>query len=100
MVQGEMKVYDAKCVANEYLTPNYHADPEMPRYNIMKEFLKLRRGVFSADEAMSVLRTVSLDKTIGVGESITRWSAVFNLANKTMDLCYDRDYETKYHFSL
>ena len=99
-VQGEMKVYDAKCVANEYLTPNYHADPEMTRFNIMKEYLKHRKGVFSADEAMAVLRTVQLDKTIGIGESITRWSSVLNLANRTIDLCYDRDFEAKYHFQL
>lgn len=99
-VQGEMKVYDASCVANEFLTPFYKNDPEMPRYNIMKEYLTHRNGLFSEDEAFAVLRTVQMDKTIGVGISITRWSSVFNLPKRTIDLYYDRDFDKKFHFEL
>jgi len=99
-VQGDMKVYDASCVANEFLTPYYMVDPEEPRYNIMKEYLKHRNGMFSEEEAFAVLRTVHMDKTIGVGMSITRWSSVFNLAHRTIDLCYDRDFDKTFHFEL
>ncbi len=100
IVQGEMKVYDAACVANEFLTPFYMVDPEEPRYNIMKEYLKHRNGIFSEDEAFGVLRTVHMNKTIGVGMSITRWSAVFNLNKRSVDLYYDRNFEKRYHFEL
>lgn len=99
-VHGGMKVYDASCVANEFLTPFYMVDPEEPRYNIMKEYLKHRNGMFSKDEAFAVLRTVQMDKTIGVGISITRWSAVFNLDERSAELYYDRDFEKKFRFEL
>ena len=99
-VHGEMKVYDAKYVANEYLTPYMYNGVEMPRYNMMREYVRHRKGRFSVDEAFSVLRSVHSDKRIGVGDSITRWSAVMNLSKKAIDLYYDRDFDNRYHFQL
>ena len=89
-------VEDTACT-NDVMSNNKFYDPEWncKRYDTIKNSLAENNDILSADEAMTVASDASKDKN---GYS-TEWSCVYNLDEFTLDICLDRDYETKYSFS-
>ncbi len=89
-------VEDTSCT-NDVMSNNKFYDPEWScrRYDTIKSRLSEKNNILTTDEAMTVASDVSVDKN----SFSTEWSCVYNLDEFTVDLCLDRDYETKYSFS-
>ncbi len=99
-VQNEMRVWDARYLANTYITPYMGEQLHQPRFDMLESYITHCKDRFEADDAFAFLRCVSQDKTINRGGSMTRWSAVINLKKLSMELYYDRDWTKKYSFTL
>lgn len=99
-VNGEMRVLDARYVTNSYLTPYMGEVVENPRFDILRSFVTFRNSCFGRDEAMAALRCAHQDKDARAGGSYTRWSTVMDLNSRSMELCYDRDYDRKHIFTV
>lgn len=73
------------------------------RYDILKEKIESSKGVLSEKQAMELLSDVSMTEDVPdeSGAYIpTQWSAVYNLNEKTVTICTDRNYEKSYTFSV
>lgn len=73
------------------------------RYDILKEKIESSKGVLSEEQAMELLSEVSMSEDVPdeSGAYIpTQWSAVYNLNEKTVTICADRNYEKSYIFSV
>lgn len=73
------------------------------RYSILKEKIEGSKGVLSEEEAMELLSDVSMSEDVPdeSGAYIpTQWSAVYNLSEKEVTICADRNYEKPYTFSV
>lgn len=91
-LDNEMTVVDTNGCTNSVLTAGAHyleGDPD-ERYSVIKSRLGITDNTLSAEEAMSLLSEVS--------EKGTEWSCVYNLADFTVNVCLDRDYENIYSF--
>jgi len=90
-------VEDTACT-NDVMSNNEFYDPQWQcdRYDTIKSWLAEKNGVLTADEAMTVTSDASWEKEGGRG---TEWSCVYNLDGFTLDICLDRDYETKHSFT-
>ncbi|MHC4170977.1 MAG: carcinine hydrolase/isopenicillin-N N-acyltransferase family protein, partial [Planctomycetota bacterium] len=66
--------------------------PECWRYNKAAKSLADSQGAKSADEAMSLLGSTSLDHTV--------WSVVYNLSTGKISLALGKDYEQMHTFKL
>lgn len=90
-------VEDTACT-NDVMSNNKFYDPEWQcnRYDTIKKWLAEKNGVLTADEAMAVTSDASWQQEGGMG---TEWSCVYNLDEFTLDICLDKDYETKYSFA-
>ena len=89
-------VEDTACT-NDVMSNNefYDSEWQCKRYDTIKKWLADKNGVLTADEAMTVTSDASKDTN---GYS-TEWSCVYNLDEFTLDICLDRDYETKHSFT-
>lgn len=85
-------VEDNACT-NDVMSENEFYDPEWKckRYDIIKNRLSESGGILTEDEAMSVASDARRDDT--------QWSCVYNLDEFTLDICLDRDYESKHSFT-
>ncbi len=91
-------VEDTACT-NDVMSDNEFYDPEWQcdRYDTIKKWLAEKDGVLTADEAMTVTSDASWEQNdMSRG---TEWSCVYNLDEFTLDICLDRDYETKHSFT-
>ncbi len=93
-IDGQMQVVDGNAVANFILydvedTLKYDYDH---RYLTMQNQLK-DHPTYTTEEAMNLL---SMLKQLGY----SRWSAVYNLDQGSLDVCFDSDFETTYSFAL
>ncbi|MCR5338307.1 MAG: hypothetical protein K6E75_07095 [Lachnospiraceae bacterium] len=93
-IDGQMQVVDGNTVANFILydvedTLKYDYDH---RYLTMQNQLK-DHPTYTTEEAMNLL---SMLKQLGY----SRWSAVYNLDQGSLDVCFDSDFETTYSFAL
>ncbi len=90
-------VEDTACT-NDVMSNNEFYDPQWQcnRYDTIKKWLAEKNGILTADEAMTVTSDASWEKKGGRG---TEWSCVYNLDEFTLDICLDRDYETKHSFT-
>lgn len=68
------------------------AQPSCWRYNIASKSLEGSQGAKSADEAMSLLKSTSLDNTV--------WSVVYNLTTGRISLALGKDYDKVHDFKL
>lgn len=84
-------VEDAACT-NEVMSNNEFYNPEWKceRYDTIKNALSEKNGILTEAEAMSVAAAAK--------RYDTQWSCVYNLDEFTLDICLDRDYDTKYSF--
>lgn len=89
-------VEDTACT-NDVMSENRFYDPEWQcdRYDTIKKWLADKSGVLTEDEAMSVASDASMNKN----NFSTEWSCIYNLSDFTVDICFDRNYETKYSFT-
>lgn len=66
---------------------------EFERYNKAEEVLKENSGVLSEEEAMKVLSQVMIPDR-------TQWSVVYNMEEKSADVCINKKYDSIYEFNL
>lgn len=85
-------VEDAACT-NDVMSENEFYDPEWScrRYDVIKSALAENNGILTEDEAMTVAGDARRNDT--------QWSCVYNLDEFTLDICLDKDYETKHSFT-
>lgn len=73
------------------------------RYEILVTNLEKKNGILTAEEGMNLLKAASLTDTEPDEEGrvySTQWSALYDLTNKKLTLCVDRNYETKYTYTI
>jgi hypothetical protein len=76
---------------------NFHlANPKLTRqcwrYQIAEKTLAEAEGILSPDESMNLLEKVSVACTV--------WSIVYEMSDRSMDICLDRKFDRKYSFDL
>jgi predicted choloylglycine hydrolase len=91
---GQMHVLKEQYVTNFFLTPDVSDDRcGQDRYDKLKKTMDGNGGVFrDTSDAMKALAEVSEDGT--------RWSAVFNVTDRSLHLALEHDYTGTYNFSL
>ncbi len=107
---GNMEVLRAcdtlRCVTNFYVSPSmkgtnagWGSTHGKDRYDIMRRTLQLNNYLLSEADAMSLLSTVSQDPTDEM-TSMTQWSALYNLTEKSLRLSILREYGKAYDFRV
>ena len=99
-IGDEMVVIDSERATNFLLTPgDWTFGGGQDRFDTLEKTMTEKNGVFTADEAMdlleSVSQTVRVDKT-----STTQWSCVYNQTRGSVDIAMLRDYDKIYSFSI
>lgn len=91
---GRMHVLKEQYVTNFFLTPGVSDNRcGQDRYDKLKRTITGNGGVFrDSSDAMKALAEVAEDGT--------RWSAVFNLTDRSLQLALEHDYGEIYNFSL
>ncbi len=91
---GRMQVLKERYVTNFFLTPGVSDDRcGQDRYDKLKKTMTGNGGVFrDISDAMKALAEVAEDGT--------RWSAVFNLTDRSLHLALEHSYEESYSFAL
>ena len=69
------------------------------RYDTMRNTLKAKHYSLTEDEAMTLLQNVSQPPTEEI-TSMTQWSSMYNLTEKTLRLSILREYGKEYLFSV
>ena len=73
------------------------------RYEILVTNLKKKNGILTPEEGMDLLHKASLTDTEPDEEGrvySTQWSALYDLTNKELSLCVDRNYENCYTYTF
>ena len=107
---GQMEVLKGvdtlRCVTNFYVSPSMAGTNDgwgslhgRDRYDTMRSTLQSNNYFLSGGEAMSLLSTVSQDPTDEL-TSMTQWSAVYNLSEKSLRLSILREYGKAYDFRV
>lgn len=97
---SRMHVFDADAAANFYLHPSVtDGGAGRRRCAIIRSVLDYRDSSLTRTDAMALLRLLRQD---GPEEAAghTQWSAVYDLADRAMDVAVCRDYTRVFHFSL
>lgn len=91
---GQMQVLKEPYVTNFFLTPDVSDDRcGQDRYDKLKKTMTGNGGVFrDTSDAMKALAEVSEDGT--------RWSAVFNVTDRSLHLVLEHNYTESYDFTL
>ncbi len=112
-VNNEMKVYypeqkegniqDFQMLTNFYITENVSdKGMGMDRYEIVENTLTASKGVTTKQEAMNLLKEVRLEQYVEESGWIddTQWSCVYDLTNRSLDICIGMNYEKVYRFAV
>ncbi|NCA66487.1 MAG: linear amide C-N hydrolase [Clostridia bacterium] len=94
---------DFQMAANFFITPDVSdIDLGIERYTAVKDALTASNGLTTKEEAMALLQEVRLDNYIEESGFIndTQWSAVYDLTNRTLNICIGMNYETIYSFAI
>ncbi len=99
------KTGDYQCATNFYLhdVPFEYEAQGMDRFEKLTEVLTREKGVRSVEEGMELLHYVNIISTEPDEEGrvySTQWSSIYDLENKTLTLCSDRNYDSPYVFSV
>ncbi len=98
---------------DRYVT-NFYVDPTLAehsklgprgkhglwRYDTLRVTLERNGYKLTEIQAMDLLKAVSQDPNPDIPTSHTQWSSLYNLTEKTVDICILQDYRTKYSFSV
>lgn len=95
-----------RCVTNFYVAPSmagtndgWGSNHGKARYDTMRNTLKAKHYTLTEDEAMTLLKNVSQPPTEEI-TSMTQWSSMYNLTEKTLRLSILREYGKEYFFSV
>ena len=95
-----------RCVTNFYVAPSmagtndgWGSNHGKARYDTMRNTLKAKHYSLTEDEAMTLLQNVSQPPTEEI-TSMTQWSSMYNLTEKTLRLSILREYGKEYLFSV
>lgn len=100
---NENTAIDYQTVANYYLTPGVEDELGFGRERTayVKNQIDNARGILTENNAMAVLKGVSMDDADLLGYICdTLWSGVYNTHDLTLSLCVSLDYNKTYHFSV
>ena len=97
-----MKVIEADCVTNGYLTEGWDevCNGGADRLKTLRDRLAETGGVLTEEEAMQLLSSVSRGLNPEELTSNTHWSVVYNLTKKTATVCVARDFDNPIKYSL
>ena len=97
----EMHVIDADRVTNFFLCdPNGILQVGRERYDAIDGILRYREGRLEKEEVLEVLKLVSQPSGGTKGRSNTRWSAIYDLTDLSIDIYVDHQYQRPYHISM
>ncbi|NCA93223.1 linear amide C-N hydrolase [bacterium] len=112
-VDNEMKLYypeekegninDFQMLTNFYITENVSDKGiGMDRYDKVEQTLTASKGVTTKSEAMNLLKEVRLENYVEESGFIndTQWSIVYDLTNRTLDICIGMNYDKVYQFAV
>lgn len=96
---------DYQCATNFYLhdVPFDYEKQGEDRYEKLVEVLSKNKGILSKEDGMGLLSYVSFDKTEPDEAGrvyLTQWSSLYDLTDKKLILCVDRDYNNPIEFSV
>lgn len=94
---------DFQMATNFFITPDVSdIDFGADRYAIVSNALTLTGGLTTKSEAMDILNAAKLDNYVEPDGFIddTQWSVIYDLTNKTLDICIGMDYDTVYSFAV
>ncbi len=98
--QGKMNVIRTDHVTNFFLSPGARKrGVGKERYGVMDALLSYRDGRMEKQDVMDTLRLIS-QPSGPKGQSITLWSAVYDLTARELDLVIDHRYGEPRHYSL
>ncbi len=98
---NEMYVIDADRVTNFFLCdPKGELQVGRERYDTIDSILRYREGRLEKQEVLEVLKLVSQPSGGSKGTSNTRWSAIYNLSDLSIDIYVDHQYQRLYHVSM
>ena len=97
-----LNVVETNCVTNGYLSEGWDevCNGGADRLQMLREFLDIRGGVVTEEEAMQLLANVSRGLNPEELTSNTHWSVVYNLTKKTATVCVARDYDNPLKYTL
>ena len=96
---------DYQCATNFYLcdVPFEYEAQGQDRFDKLTEVLTREKGVRTVEEAMELLHYANIVSTEPDAEGrvySTQWSSIYDLENKTLTLCSDRNYDMPYVFPV
>ena len=98
---NEMKVFETDRVTNFLLNdPNGPLQVGRERYDVINGILNYRQGRLEKEEVLEVLKLISQPSGCDTGRSNTRWSAIYDLTDLTVDIYVDHQYDRLYHASV
>lgn len=99
-INDEISIIESKMATNFLLTPgDWDFGKGQDRFEILKTTLEQKNGILTEEESMELLNAAS-KKFEDDNDSYTQWSAVYNQAKQTVNICINRDYKNVYSFSL
>jgi hypothetical protein len=96
--------YPYLCATNFFLSPD--GDNSKPfgedRYEILQTALAASCGTLSASEAMNLLKSARITSYVWPDgwEDSTQWSAVYDLAQRTVHICVGMKYDKQHTYSV
>ena len=95
-----------RCVTNFYVSPTmvgttdgWGSNHGKARYETMRNTLQANNYTLSEDDAMTLLKNVSQPPTEEI-TSMTQWSSMYNLTEKTLRLAILREYADEHCFTI
>lgn len=99
----ESNVVDYQMLTNFFITPGVSdIDLGMDRYQTVEHYLSTSNGVICKTDAMQLLHDVRLENYVEESGFIndTQWSIVYDLTNRSMNICIGMNYQKVYSFAV
>lgn len=94
---------DFQMLTNFFITPDVSdIDLGTDRYQAVEQALTASNGVISKEAAMQLLHDVRLENYVEESGFIddTQWSIVYDLTNRSMNICIGMNYQKVYSFAV
>lgn len=99
-IGDEMNVIDSPRATNFLLTPgDWDFGAGQDRFETLERTMTEKGGVFTEEEAMDLLESVSQAPKEGK-KSTTQWSCVYNQSKGTVDIAVGMDYDNLYSYRI
>ncbi len=108
VLPNTLDVIENRCVSNFYVSETMECSDKGPilsnhgktRYDMMDFVLQQNDNILSEDAAMDLLNGVSQAENPAEATSHTQWSVVYNLSQRKATVCVNRDYKSRFTFTL